>query len=404
MADKDFRSIEERAPHNEDVSSADDGTTVPRNYFRSIVFLGSLTAIGMGLLAAIAGFAFVAPILTVINEDIGPDPNIFWVALVYTLMIAVGLTVIGRMSDVFGRRYVQIGGAVLGTVGSIIGATAKDVSSLIGGMVLIGAAASTQVSYFYTMAELVPMKYRFAGNALMYIFTIPGGAFAPAIADSVVLHTSGGWRSTMYILIAINAMALFCWTAFYFPPTFEEIHQGKPNRWHHLKHMDYPGIALFVGGLAVFLIGLSWGGQAYPWKSSHVIVATSVGGLALIAFALWEAFWFLETPLVPVALVQNGPWIAAVSLSGIAASLYYSLAVVWPEMVRIVYSSGDTVHDGLLSSLVGAGWLLGEISSGFLASVLGNIKKQTMGTFLIASIFIACENSMAPFDWKKETN
>jgi MFS family permease len=84
-------------------------------------------------------------------------------------MIAVSLTIIGRITDIFGRRWVFIGGAFLGLLGSIVGATAQSVGALIGGGTLIGLAASTQLSYYYIMGELVPMKYRFIGNGAMVI-------------------------------------------------------------------------------------------------------------------------------------------------------------------------------------------------------------------------------------------
>lgn len=44
---------------------------------------------------------------------------------------------------------------------------------LIGGMTIIGIAAATQLSYYYVMGELVPMKYRLAGNAVCYALLIP---------------------------------------------------------------------------------------------------------------------------------------------------------------------------------------------------------------------------------------
>ena len=49
-----------------------DESSLPPGYFRSPFFLGSMTAIGLGLMAGVAGFGYAAPILTVINNDIGP--------------------------------------------------------------------------------------------------------------------------------------------------------------------------------------------------------------------------------------------------------------------------------------------------------------------------------------------
>jgi len=42
--------------------------------------------------------------LLLINEDIGPSPNIGWVATVWTLGSSIGFLLVGRLSDIFGRK------------------------------------------------------------------------------------------------------------------------------------------------------------------------------------------------------------------------------------------------------------------------------------------------------------
>lgn len=74
------------------------------------------------------------------------DPNYVWVSLSYTLTTAVALTIVGRISDIFGRRYIFIGGAAFGVIGSVVCATASTINTLIGGTVLIGLGAATQLS------------------------------------------------------------------------------------------------------------------------------------------------------------------------------------------------------------------------------------------------------------------
>jgi MFS family permease len=101
-------------------------------YYWSKYFLGSLLATGMGLWCAVSTFAFVAPFLGLINNELGPDPRYIWISLVYNAVLAVFLAPVGRLSDIFGRRYFFIGGGVFGVVGSIVCATAKSIPALIG--------------------------------------------------------------------------------------------------------------------------------------------------------------------------------------------------------------------------------------------------------------------------------
>jgi hypothetical protein len=51
-------------------------------------------------------------------------------------------------------------GSGIALIGSIVGATAKDVNTLIAAEVLIGIAVAFQQSFFWVVSEIVPMKYR----------------------------------------------------------------------------------------------------------------------------------------------------------------------------------------------------------------------------------------------------
>ncbi|CAK7234355.1 hypothetical protein SCUCBS95973_008907 [Sporothrix curviconia] len=73
---------------SDDIKDADftvDEADLPMGYFRSPPFLGSMLAIGVSFACGVGGFAFAAPILSYIDADIGPYPNLTWVALTYTL-------------------------------------------------------------------------------------------------------------------------------------------------------------------------------------------------------------------------------------------------------------------------------------------------------------------------------
>lgn len=312
-----------------------DEATLSSGYFYSPSFIGTMAATGLGLAAAVGGFGLAAPNLTLINNDIGPDPNIPWVSLVYTLTLAVGLLLVGRLSDLFGRRVSRctvvqtrdmlilnkwffIGSAALALIGCIVCATARSVGALIVGTTLIGLAASGQQSFAFITGELVPMKYRFAANGIMYIFVLPFAGLGPATSKALILYTGAGWRWCYYLMTIVNFCSGVLFFCFYFPPTFHEKFRNR-TKVQQLKEFDYVGTFLFLGGFTLFLLGLSWGGSVYPWKSAHVIATMVIGGITLVAFALWEIFAYLKEPLLPVHLFSNFAWAVACILLGLGA-------------------------------------------------------------------------------------
>ncbi|KAF4458452.1 fungal trichothecene efflux pump [Fusarium albosuccineum] len=389
--------------HNSTHASDDENTfeideeKLPAGYFTSPFFIGSMTGIGLGLMAGVAGFGYAAPILGIINNDIGPDANINWVALTYTLTSAVTLTIIGRVTDIFGRRWVFVGGAALGIVGSIVCATAQSVNSLIGGMTIIGIAAATQLSYYYAMGELVPMKYRLLGNAFCYSLTIPGSGLAPVISHAFLkYHPSVGWRGSYYVLIGVNTVSFLCWFFFYHPPTFRMKHGENASVVKYIRDFDYVGTIVYTGGLLVLMMGLNWGGTAYPWDSGYVIGAIVAGFVGLVLFVLWESFAKLKEPLVPMHLFKNHGWNAATILSGLGASVYYAFALVWPSMVTVLYDDGDQMTAAWYSSFVGLFIIIGEVVGGVVAKPIGNLKWQCIITVALSGIFFGATATSTP--------
>lgn len=364
-----------------------DSTTsnMPKGYFYSPYFLGTMAAIGLSLMGSVGGFALAAPILGYINADIGPDPNITWVPLVFPLGLAVGLTLVGRLSDLFGRRWFFTAGQGLGCVGAIVCATAQSVPTLIGGTAIVGIAASTALSFSFLTGELVPMKYRFIGTAYAYLWVIPFSGLAPAIANSLVVNAN--WRWCYYLMIIFDALAFLAYFFFYHPPTFDMKHRNARRR-EFIRNFDYIGTILFSGGMVVFLLGLSWGGNVYPWASPAVISTCVIGGIALIAFTVWECYAKLQEPLVPMHLFRNRDYNITCILLAIGASVYYAFGIVWPSMVNVIYADGDAIYAGWLQCCVGGAFTLGQVVGGFLCEAIGNSRLQIIVTTAIGGALL----------------
>lgn len=113
----------------------------------------------------IFGFILVTSILVQLSEELGGATIDFWVPSGWGAAAAVGFSVAGRISDIFGRRYVRLLGCgdfscdtqltvhpklqvilfgqLLTIVGGAIAATANSMEQLIAGEVVLGASIGT---------------------------------------------------------------------------------------------------------------------------------------------------------------------------------------------------------------------------------------------------------------------
>jgi MFS family permease len=114
----------------------------------------------LGYNGAFFSLSLVGPILSYINNDIGPVPYYIWITTAWTMTNAVSVTVAGRTMDIFGRRYLMIGGNLICVIGCIVAATAKTVGVVICGTTILALGCGPQLQATACIAELVPKKLR----------------------------------------------------------------------------------------------------------------------------------------------------------------------------------------------------------------------------------------------------
>jgi len=333
----------------------------------------------------------------------GPDPAYVWISLVWVLTVAITYALVGRLSDVLGRRWFFLGGNALGLLGAIIAGTAHRIPVLIGGSALIGVAGAVQLSFPIVLGELVPNKHRPYANAAMYLCALPFSGFGSVIARSFVLHTKYSWRWSYYLDIILNGLTVILYFFFYHPPTLGMLHsKHKPNL---IQLLDIGGILLFAAGLLIFLLGISWGGEEYPWRSGQVIGTIVGGGVLLIIFVVYgelgrtvhlgssrltaysELFAPIKYPLMPLRLWKNGGYVATILTASVAAMIYYSMNVLWPTQITALYST-DMLTIGWMSCAVGGPTILGNIVGSLTCKNLGRQKWQMIVSATCMTAFV----------------
>ncbi|EXM09516.1 fungal trichothecene efflux pump [Fusarium oxysporum II5] len=375
----------------------DELDRMPNGYYRSPQFIGTLAAQCLASTCAYLGWVLPSNTLALINADIGPSAQIAWVATIWTMGSSIGFLIIGRLSDLYGRKWMVMSTTLLGLIGCIIGGTAKSLGMLIASNGCNGLAAAGQLSFGIVLGELVPNKHRGPIMGFVFLTSIPFGVFGPVVARTMIENIHEGWRWSYYLGIILSVITLALYQFLYHPPTFSQLHVGK-TRIQQTKELDWIGMSLFTTGCVLFLVGLSWGGTTYPWKSAEVLCTLVTGIMTLAGFFVYEAHFCSVKPLIPSSVFKNTGFVAVVTCATVASMVYYSLTVLWPTIISALYTT-DSIKVGWQSCVIGGGVVLGQAMSGLAIAYVPHLKIQCICAAALVMTFITSMCSLSPDRW-----
>jgi MFS family permease len=114
---------------------------------------------------------------------IGPSTAYAWMVTAQVIPVGVFGPLVGRMGDIYDRRYFIMAGNMFGLIGCVMGATAQSVNVAIGGGIFIGVASACQQLAWSGLGEMVPRKYRSVALGIFELCCAPPGAFGPIIGQ-----------------------------------------------------------------------------------------------------------------------------------------------------------------------------------------------------------------------------
>ncbi|WP_354700860.1 putative transport protein HsrA [Paraconexibacter sp. AEG42_29] len=188
-------------------ATTDETPPIPRRVW--LGFLVVITAAVMDLLdSTIAQTAAPA-----IRADLGGSyTSIEWISASYTLALAVGLLVGGRLGDLFGRRRVLLIGMAGFTGASVLCALAPSTDALIAARVLQGAVGAIMLPQgFGLIRELFgdagQQKAFAVFGPVMGMSAVLGPVLGGALVDLDLFGT--GWRAIFLVNLPIGIAAIW---------------------------------------------------------------------------------------------------------------------------------------------------------------------------------------------------
>ena len=203
---------------------------------------------------------------------------------------------------------------------------------------------STLANALPGISEILPNKYRGMGLAWTELNLASWAIAGTLLADALVSKAT--WRITFYLTIGYGAFSLIGTALVYFPPSHPRS-DGK-TKWQEFKELDFFGAFLFISGLAVFLFGLSSGGNTYPWKSAAALAPLILGFIVFLGSFIYD-FIFPKDPLFPWYLFKKfREFSSLLALVFVAGMVFFAASALNAQTILYLYTP-DAIQIGIYS-------------------------------------------------------
>jgi EmrB/QacA subfamily drug resistance transporter len=337
---------------------------------------GILFGVLLAMFLAALDQTIVAPALPTIARDLGQFNAISWVVTAYLLSATASTPILGKLSDLYGRRRILMAGVAIFIVGSIGCALAPGMIWLIVARTVQGAGGGALISLANTaIADVVSPRER--GRYQGYI----AAAYASANIAGPVL---GGffaeylsWTLIFWVNLPLGLLAIrMCDRGLRRLPVKGTSH-----------HIDYLGSLLMVVATISFLLALTWGGHRYAWLSLPIL------GLLLLAVVfgclfIWRQRVAIE-PILPLHVLANPVvWMAALIVM-LLLMVNVSTAVYVPIYLELGRGlSADQAGLVLIAPMIGV--VVGAVISGQYMRFVGRYRLPPIIGTASASVSLWC--------------
>ncbi len=319
--------------------------------------------------------AIVGPALPALGEHFGvSERQLAWVFNAFVLCNLVGVPVMSKLSDVFGRRAVYMADVAAFATGSLVVALAPTFGVLLVGCGLQGLAAS---GIFPVAAAVVgdafPVEKR--GRALGILGAVFGVAFiiGPILGGVLLLF---GWRWLFMVNLPLGVVVLVAgWRVL--PST----------RRTGTRHLDWRGMGVLALALMALAYGINQVDTAALFESLTSLWPAFLAGLLLLSL-----FVYLERrtpdPVVRMALFRNRQVVLA-SLLAAGAGMTEAAFIFFPGLAVAAFGVTKSEASFMLLPMVItvaltsplAGRLLDRVGS--RAIILGSVTLLTLGMMVM---------------------
>ncbi|EXJ71558.1 uncharacterized protein A1O5_05366 [Cladophialophora psammophila CBS 110553] len=265
-----------------------------RSSFRTFTVMVALFS---ALFITALNTTIVATAIPTICSDLHSAAGYSWIGASYVIATTAVVPVWAKLSDIWGRKPILLAAVALYFASSIICAASSSMAMLIASRSVQGVSGGGLASLInIVISDLFSMRSRPLFLGLLHVTWAVAGGLGPVLGGAFTQLLS--WRWIFWINLPISGAA-FCLLLL-----FLDVHNPKTKLAEGVKAIDWAGSLSIVCIMVMMLLGLNFGGTAYPWDSPKVICLVVVGAL-MVAVFLFSEGRLTRYPIMPLGLFRH---------------------------------------------------------------------------------------------------
>jgi EmrB/QacA subfamily drug resistance transporter len=329
-----------------------------------------MIAVVSGMYLAAVDGTIVNTALPTIVGDLGNLSQAPWIVVGYLMTQTISTPIIGKLSDIFGRRRTYQASISLFVLASLLAATSQSLAQLVAFRALQGIGAGGLLSLpMAIVGDLLPPTERARYQGYIAATFAVAVATGPLFGGLIVDHFS--WRWIFFVNLPIGSLSIFA--------VQKLLHITRvPTR----RSIDFLGAMALSAAVAPLIVALLYSGHRYGWTSP------TTEGLIVISFAFTLVFVFIERrvaePIMPLWLFTDKVVRPACIGGFIIGICMYAVNAYVPLFLQVVRGASSTTS-GLLTVPNAVCITIASIVSGRLIQRFGNYRPYPlMGAALLA--------------------
>ncbi len=302
----------------------------------------------------------IIPAVPAMAADLNAFGHLAWIVTAYLLTSTAATPIIGKLSDIWGRRALLVPSLILFIIASLACGFAQTLPQLIvfraiQGLGGAGLMSMAQASIADVVAPRERGRYQGYMASMWGVSSIAGPIVGGWVTDNL------SWRWIFWANLPIGLVALWLCNR-----ALKMIRTQKRE-----VRIDYAGSALLIGSVTSLLLMLSWGGVELPWDSAPVVALGAAGILMLVALT-WQENRAVD-PVLPPRLFANRTFLCGVLIAFFTSLGLFGATFLLPLLFQLVLGF-DAEASGLLVMPFLASSVVGAFTGGQLARRIGRTK------------------------------